>query len=171
MRGHRTRDERRSRDVLLSVVTRPAGRPARTSARTGAGPGRHLLLLGALGAAAVLGGCAGSSGNDGASKSGPSGTLAPVQTGEVRIQALDNNYRPQTATVKAGSKVVWSNDGRNDHNIIPVGDTPFKVDIAQFKPGTSYTYEATAPGTFAYYCSLHGTADGKGMAGTLQVVP
>jgi plastocyanin len=98
--------------------------------------------------------------------------LAPVQSGTVEVSARDNEFVDQTITVKQGSKVTWTNDGRNDHNIVADGKTPFHADTADFHPGAtySYTFDLTAPGTYRYYCSIHGTAD-KGMTGTIQVVP
>ncbi len=98
-----------------------------------------------------------------------SGTLAPVQTGAVAISARDNSFTTQDITVTVGSELTWSNDGRNDHNIVGVGDTPFHVDTAEFKPKAEYHFTATKPGTYKYFCSIHGTAD-KGMIGTVQVV-
>ena len=92
-----------------------------------------------------------------------------MQSGTVEISARDNSFVAETVTVAAGSTLVWRNDGRNDHNIVAVDKTPFHVDTAQFEPKASYEYVAKAPGTYRYYCSIHGTAD-KGMIGTVQVV-
>ena len=39
-----------------------------------------------------------------------------------------------------------------------------------FKPGADYTWVFTAPGTYAYYCTIHGTKD-AGMIGTVVVAP
>jgi plastocyanin len=99
-----------------------------------------------------------------------SGTLAPVQSGTVKISSRDNTFIPEDVTVTAGTKLVWNNDGRNDHNIVPVGDTPFHVDTAAFGPKATYEYVADKPGTYDYFCSIHGTST-KGMIGTVQVVP
>jgi plastocyanin len=99
----------------------------------------------------------------------PAGTIAPVQSGDVAISARDNEFDDQQITVTVGSKLTWTNDGRNDHNIVGVDDTPFKVATADFKPKAQYSYTVTTPGTYHYYCSIHGTAT-KGMEGTVQVV-
>jgi plastocyanin len=123
----------------------------------------------ALGAGALLvaAGCASTSAS---SRDGAPSTLAHVQTGTVTISARDNSFVAQTVTVTSGTKLVWRNDGRNDHNILAVGDTPFHADTAAFGPKATYEYVATTPGTYPYYCSIHGTSD-KGMIGTVQVVP
>ena len=47
----------------------------------------------------------------------------------------------------AGTTVRWDNDGRNDHNIIPVDDTQdWGVDIDDFDPGEVYEHVFTTPG-------------------------
>ena len=107
----------------------------------------------------------GSSGGSGATAT----TLAPVQSGTVDVDATDNYFVPEVVTVTEGSDVVWTNDGRNQHNIVPVDDTPFEVATADFEPGSTYTWKASVPGTYRYYCSIHGTAT-AGMIGTIQVV-
>ena len=42
------------------------------------------------------------------------------------------------------------------------------VDIAEFAPGDVYQHVFTTPRTYAYYCTLHGTAT-AGMVGTVVV--
>jgi plastocyanin len=124
-----------------------------------------LALVGVVGPTALVG-CSSTT----ASKADPPGTLAPVQSGAVTVSARDNSFIVQDITVTVGSEITWRNDGRNDHNIVGVGDTPFHVDTAQFKPKDEFHYTVNSPGTYKYYCSIHGTAD-KGMIGTVQVVP
>jgi plastocyanin len=96
-------------------------------------------------------------------------TLAPVQTGEVAIAAGDNTFTPEQVTVAEGSTVTFTNEGRNQHNVIAVADTPFSAETAMFEPGESFRWKASKPGTYQYYCSIHGTAT-AGMTGTIQVV-
>lgn len=110
----------------------------------------------------------GSSGS-GAGASASNDTLAVVQSGKVTVSAEDNNFVPQTITVTEGTEVTFVNDGRNQHNIIKVEKTPFQVETSSFEPGESYVWTATEPGTYRYYCSIHGTAT-AGMTGTVQVV-
>jgi plastocyanin len=95
--------------------------------------------------------------------------MQPPQSGTVAVSSVDNNFRPQNITVTLGSTVVWTNDGRAEHNIVPSGSTPFEVDKKAFAPGSSYIWEATELGTFPYFCSIHGTAT-AGMYGSVTVV-
>ena len=69
----------------------------------------------------------------------------------------------------AGTEVVWENDGRNDHNVLPGR----RATTGEWRPttsrrATSYSYRFTEPGTYDYYCSLHGTTT-AGMVGTIVV--
>jgi plastocyanin len=89
----------------------------------------------------------------------------------VTVQAIDNSFRPDPLEVVAGAEVVFENRGRNDHNVLPKGDpsaVAWGVQKEQFAPGDSYAIVFGAPGTYAYYCSIHGT-DEIGMVGTVVV--
>jgi plastocyanin len=110
-----------------------------------------------------LAGCG--SGSSGASTE----TVAPVQSGVVEVAGTDNYFVPEQVTVTEGSEVVWTNEGRNQHNIIPADGTPFEAETADFEPGETYRWKASVPGTYRYYCSIHGTAT-AGMIGSIQVV-
>ena len=51
--------------------------------------------------------------------------------------------------------------------------TPARSGVSRttaFHPGDIYGHVFTTPGTFAYYCSIHGTAK-AGMIGTVVVLP
>ncbi|MEZ5170864.1 MAG: plastocyanin/azurin family copper-binding protein [Acidimicrobiia bacterium] len=132
-------------------------------------------------AALALGACGGgddSSDDGGGGDNGPVNTEGAVdETGstEVAVAARDNVFEPETVTVDAGTTVTWTNDGRNDHNILDASDaysdataTPFEVEAVAFTPGDEYSATLDEPGTYAYYCSLHGTPTG-GMIGTIVV--
>jgi plastocyanin len=90
--------------------------------------------------------------------------------GEVaKVQAIDNNFRKDAIEIVAGTEVQWQNRGRNDHNIVPIDGADWGViDPTQFGPKATYSFVFTTPGTYAYYCSIHGT-DAKGMVGTITV--
>ena len=89
----------------------------------------------------------------------------------VDVIALDNSFRPETIEVTAGTAVRWENRGRNDHNVVPTDDTEtWGAATEDFKPGADYTWVFTEPGTYAYYCTIHGTKD-AGMIGTVVVAP
>jgi plastocyanin len=84
------------------------------------------------------------------------------------VGVLDNTFRPDRLEVAAGTEVEWRNGGRNDHNVLPVKGDAWGVEAEAFAPGDQYRHRFTEPGTYAYYCSLHGTTT-KGMVGTIVV--
>ena len=89
------------------------------------------------------------------------------------VDAIDNSFKTEFTEVRAGSKITFRNDGRNDHNVIPVVEGQFDpVETERFGPGAETTITFEDPGDYVYYCSLHGSvANGlKGMTGVIRVV-
>lgn len=95
----------------------------------------------------------------------------------VRVQTLDNSFRPEVVEIAVGTEVVWTNDGRNDHDVTPSDATPSEVadgttawgvTSADFEPGAEYRHVFDAPGEYPYYCSIHGTPD-AGQTGLIIV--
>jgi plastocyanin len=92
----------------------------------------------------------------------------------VHVQARDNALQEQDITVAAGTEVVWTNVGRNPHDIVPTefeenpAAAPWGVLEANFGPGATYAHVFDEPGVYAYMCTIHGI-HGKGMAGTITV--
>ncbi len=87
------------------------------------------------------------------------------------IKALDNNFLPGALTIEAGTEVVWDNIGRNDHDVTPVDDlaaATWGVKADAFAPKDTYSHVFDQPGTYAYFCTIHGTAK-AGMIGTIVV--
>ncbi len=106
----------------------------------------------------------------------PGETAPPVvtvaATGQTaKVTSLDNSFRVENLVVEAGTEVKWDNKGRNAHDIRPKDDPStdsWGVLEDKFQPGDSYSFVFTTPGTYAYYCSIHGTAK-VGMIGTVTV--
>lgn len=87
----------------------------------------------------------------------------------IEVLARDNSFLPEDIEITAGTEVRWENRGRNDHNVLPADDTlDWGVDVDAFAPGDVYSALFDTPGTYPYYCSLHGTSD-FGMIGTIVV--
>lgn len=86
------------------------------------------------------------------------------------VDAVDNNFRSQYVEVTAGTPITFRNEGRNDHNVLPVDDQEFAaVETEDFSPGAESTITFDEPGDYPYYCSLHGT-ETAGMIGGVRVV-
>jgi len=95
--------------------------------------------------------------------------FSPPSPAEMTVSAIDNLFRPTALSVAAGTEVVFVNDGRNDHNIVPAdGSASFGVAKEAFRPGQVYRHTFTEPGTYAFFCSIHGTS-ASGMVGTVTV--
>lgn len=86
------------------------------------------------------------------------------------VDAVDNSFAPEEITVQAGTEVIFTNRGRNDHNVVPADDDQdWDIAVGDFKPGTEAAPIAfDEPGTYDYFCSIHGTAT-AGMTGTITV--
>jgi plastocyanin len=120
-------------------------------------PFRRLAVFVAL-AAVVLVAC----GDDG-------GEVTLVEGEETEVLAIDNVFQPEDVTVPAGTVVLWSNNGRNDHNIIPEDEgAEWRVESEDFVPGDEAEFRFTEPGSYRYFCSIHGTID-VGMIGTIII--
>ena len=89
---------------------------------------------------------------------------------EVKVSVVDNSFKPQYLAVSKGTKVTWTNDGKNDHNIIAVEKGSFEgIDQDEFGPGKVHTATFDEPGDYAYYCSIHGTKNLSGQSGVIRV--
>lgn len=129
---------------------------------------RALTAATAVLLAVVLAAC----GSDDGAAEGADGegatTVAP--TGETMVvDTLDNSFQPETITVEAGTEVIWENRGRNEHNVIPEDEDPdWTFEADQLQPGESVSHVFGKPGTYRYYCSIHGNVD-IGMPGVVVV--
>jgi plastocyanin len=141
------------------------------------------LLLAGVGALAACGGGDDDPGSGDAGGSSDAGGLASegdeatgdvpddvvVMDGtDVRVQSLDNTFRAPDIQVQPGATVTWTNDGRNEHDVLPVDGGGWGVEVEGFQPGATYQHTFTEPGVYDYYCSIHGTTS-AGMVGTVVV--
>src|SRR5258708_35868089 len=80
----------------------------------------------------------------------PAGAIAQDAATAVSIQ--DELFSPRTAQVSAGSPVLWSNDGAEDHTVT-ADDGSF--DSGVLGSAETFAFTFAAPGRYAYYCTLH----------------
>jgi plastocyanin len=142
-----------------------------------------LAALGMLLALSVAG-CGGDSAADDGDDGDGGGGLAGDTTGdddggapddvvvmegsEVSVRSLDNTFQPERIQVAPGTTVTWTNDGRNEHDVLSVEGDDWGVEVEDFQPGATYSHTFDEPGVYEYYCSIHGTTT-AGMIGTLVV--
>ena len=124
-------------------------------------PTVRLLAIAAAATTAVL--LAACGGDDGP---------APSAT----IEMLDNVFEPERVTIAPGDAVRFRNGGLVPHNAIAV-DRTWSTGLGAgaavdglMDPGDEVVITFDEPGVYAYFCSLHATADGSsGMVGTIVV--
>ncbi len=78
----------------------------------------------------------------------------------------DLTFSPQTVTIQAGDTVLWTNGG-GTHNV-QADDNSFTSGPADSEPWT-FSRTFNTPGTYGYYCTLHGAPGNLGMAGRVIV--
>jgi amicyanin len=90
-------------------------------------------------------------------------TDQPVATNNIEIK--DEAFTPGKITVKAGTKVTWTNQDSIQHDVSPDQDygDDFKGSDLLSK-GQSYSFTFTKAGTYTYHCTPH-----PFMHGTIEV--
>lgn len=91
---------------------------------------------------------------------------------EYTVVILDQRFQPDNIVIQMGQLVTWRNSDQEDHtvtaNFRPPGqgdqDRP-AFDSGILKPGTTFSFYFTRPGTYGYTCRLH-----PGMAGSVVVL-
>lgn len=89
------------------------------------------------------------------------------------VEMLDNRFAPVDLTVTTGESVRFVGAGRNPHNAVASDGSWSTADVfgsLEQLHGDEAVITFDEPGTYVYFCTLHGNADGDGMAGTLTVV-
>jgi plastocyanin len=85
------------------------------------------------------------------------------------INVVDNQFQPATLTVAAGTTVRWAwAIGAGPHNVAPDATEPPRSGNPVFAPNF-YEHRFDTPGTYHYYCEVHGGPGGSGMSGTITV--
>ena len=82
----------------------------------------------------------------------------------VHVKIVDFAFNPSTITVVIGvnNTVIWTNDGTATHTATADGGA---FDSGPLTTGESYSFTFSAPGTYAYHCSIHAF-----MTGTVHVL-
>ena len=93
--------------------------------------------------------------------------VAPGQPASQQVLLQNFAFNPTEVTVVAGTEVTWLNQDGAPHNITFVDGSNASENFFQ---GESFSVTFDTPGAFTIYCTLHGNADGSGMAATVNVV-
>jgi plastocyanin len=72
---------------------------------------------------------------------------------------IDNfAFTPATLTVKAGTQITWTNGDDIPHTVVS-DDQSFKSKVLD--TDEKFTFTASKPGTYSYFCSIHPKMTGK----------
>ena len=74
------------------------------------------------------------------------------------ISIKDGKFNPAAVNIAVNDSVEWTNDDNRDHRIV-ADDASF--DSGKIKPGETFAFKFTKPGTFTYACALHPREKGK----------
>lgn len=121
----------------------------------------HARVAAALSVLVVA--AVGCSSSDGTS---PTGSCNP---GGTTICAVNTAFSPATLTVQAGATITFHNADGFEHTTtsssVPTGATTWDRTLSG---GGETTMTLNTPGTYQYYCRIHGTPT-TGMRGTIVV--
>lgn len=88
------------------------------------------------------------------------------------VDVRDNSFAPATVTVTAGDTVTWTQSGSNPHSVTADDgsfDSHENCPPACMGEGDTFSETFNTPGEFGYFCKIHGSEGGQGMAGTVVV--
>jgi plastocyanin len=74
------------------------------------------------------------------------------------VKITDTAFSPKNVTVAFGDTVKWTNDGKENHQLVADNGT---FASAVLKPGATYSFTFKAAGTFNYHDALHPTLKGQ----------
>jgi plastocyanin len=84
----------------------------------------------------------------------------------VTVGGSANVFSPKTLTINAGDTVTFVNGG--GFHDVTANDNSFSSGAATNDPFT-FVHNFDTAGTFGYYCTIHGSPNGGGMAGSITV--
>lgn len=76
----------------------------------------------------------------------------------VEIKIDNFSFTPATLTVKAGTQITWTNTDDIPHTVVS-DDQSFKSKVLD--TDEKFTFTASKPGTYSYFCSIHPKMTGK----------
>lgn len=95
-----------------------------------------------------------------------------VSGDDVSVLMFDNRFQYTEIHIPVGGSVEWVGAGRNPHNAV-AADGSWSTEsvfgsLEQLEGDVAVmTYDQ--PGEYVFFCTFHGNAEGKGMAGVLVV--
>jgi plastocyanin len=100
-----------------------------------------------------------------AASDSPTTTAAPVNSGKsVTIVKVGDGFKydPEDVTVKVGDTLTWTNSGGTKHTVSSESGQAVEFKSPTMQVGETYVRTFDKPGTFTYFCSIHGDTVMKG---------
>jgi plastocyanin len=72
----------------------------------------------------------------------------------VQVAIASYSYHPASFTVHVGDTVTWTNDDEAPHTVTAASG-PTQLDSPTLHKGSSWSFTASEPGTYHYYCAVH----------------
>jgi plastocyanin len=92
----------------------------------------------------------------------PASAQVKAKAASATVTAGDNFFSPASVSIFAGESVTWTNNGQAQHSATANNGS---FDTGVFGPGASRSETFASPGTYAYYCVVHGLSQ----SGTVRV--
>ena len=95
-----------------------------------------------------------------------------IEGTEVVVDMFDNRFEFTEIRIPVGGSVTWVGAGANPHNAVEAKElwsTETVFGSLDQLEGDEATLTYSTPGEYVFFCTYHGNAEGKGMAGTLIV--
>lgn len=95
-----------------------------------------------------------------------------IEAQNVTNAMYDNRFQYTEIKIPVGGTVTWVGAGRNPHNAVDAGgqwSTESVFGSLEQLEGDEALLTYDTAGTYTFFCTLHGNAEGDGMAGTLIV--
>lgn len=92
------------------------------------------------------------------------------------VALVDDEFQPANLTIRQGDTVVWVHRGQRPHGVRAADGSfesspgcSFQNGSSCMRSGDRYSRTFDQPGTYSYFCPVHGSANGVGMAGQVTV--
>lgn len=95
-----------------------------------------------------------------------------LQGDDVTLNMFDNRFEHSEIRIPVGGSVDFFNAGRNPHNAVASDGSWSTEDVfgsLEQLEGDSAVLIYDSEGTYEFFCTFHGNAEGSGMAATLIV--
>ncbi len=92
--------------------------------------------------------------------------ITSAESNGTTVAIINFEFQPKNLNVEIGDKVTWINKGVRHGVTSDEGSF-----AATLKNGETFIFTFNKAGVFPYYCQFHGGPGGRGMSGTITVVP